>query len=160
MSLMQRRMMMAMGMEEDEVKEWETLVNITTDADQTEDFSFEFEKGYKEMAVLFTYPKNNGNTANKTLCIGLNNVRTVFGASNKLLYQYANQIAVRIETQPFNRCSILTSDINPQWFLSLTGNFIDKVKMTGIAEIDQMSIGSEYKDFIFGAGTTLVIKGR
>ena len=160
MSLIQRRMMMAMEVEDDEMKEWETLVNITTDSDQTEDFSFEFEKGYKEIAVFFTYPKNDGNTDNKTLCIGLNNERTDFGAVNKLLYQYSNQIVARIETQPFNRCSILFSDIDPKWYLAATNNFVDKVKDMGITEINKILFGSEKKDFIFGAGTTIVIKGR
>lgn len=160
MSLLIRRRMMAMGMEDEEVREWETLVNITTDSDQTEDFLFDFEKGYKEIAVFFTYPKNNGNTNDKTLCIGLNNVRTSFGAVSKLLYKYPNQIVARIETQPFNRCSILFSDIDPRWYLAVTNNFVDKVNNIGITEINKILIGSENKDFIFGAGTTIVIKVR
>lgn len=151
--------MMLSGQEEEEMKEWETLASITTDADQTEYFSFEFAKGYKEVAVFFTYPINSGNTSNQTLEIWLNGLRS-FGAAGYLLYSYAQQIAIRIETQPFNRCCILRSDINPKWY-STNAYLIDKViENLQLTEINKILIGSEKKGFIFGAGTTIVIKGR
>lgn len=181
MSLIQRRMMMAMGMEEDESMSWKVLLDKTVEDNSITYYSADAQ-GCKEFYVSVFFANDEEITDVIYGCIGINTKGTPWGSelkvsgnitniayvsegdNNKAIafgFEIANGIVIPVRS--FVSCNNKASSTYLQpgsSVLFLINKSIDKNELSykTVDEVRNISVGSYAK--YFGVGSKILILGR